>query len=50
MISVGQGNPSSRFIQGGIIMLIIGGYLVYRANQKKKEKEEKEKWENDQNK
>ena len=31
---------------GGLFWALLGAYLIHRANQKKKEKEDKDKWAN----
>lgn len=38
---------SGQFFAGSFIWIVIGGYLISRANKKEEEKKEKEKWLND---
>lgn len=37
----GRGNPTDT-----LFFIVLGAYLIHRANQKKKEKEDKDKWAN----
>lgn len=38
---IGGSNPT-----GALFFIVLGAYLIHRANQKKKEKEDKDKWAN----
>lgn len=38
---MGGSNPT-----GALFLILLGAYLIYRANQKKKEEEDKDKWAN----
>lgn len=37
-------NPTGGASAGGLLFIVLGAYLVHRAKQKKKEKQEKQNW------
>ena len=39
---IGEGNPT-----GGVLLAVIGAYMLHVHNRRQREKEEKEKWERD---
>lgn len=46
LMSVEHTEAANSSLSGALMFAALGGYLIHRANQKKKETEEKEKWEN----
>lgn len=45
--SSGNADASGTYFAGAFMIGALGGFLVYRANKKKEEAENKEKWENE---
>ena len=39
-------NPTVGASAGGLLFIVLGAYLIYRAKQKKKEQQEKDNWSN----
>ena len=39
-------NPTGGASAGGLVFIVLGAYLIYRAKQKKKEQQDKQDWSN----